>query len=147
MNWFTRSYVAGHSLKRKKELLKDDIHEWCEHVEEDNSLLHSISRENDSFGHEAYGMCEKCSDRMDEEIDNEEVFCIDCKGTFKRKDTFEWKWYDFYAAQGDEPDVICKDCRNKPKHLQRVRNDREDYNWEMGIEDNGYDDDDILDGH
>jgi hypothetical protein len=36
----------------------------------------------------------------------------------------EWRWYDFYAAQGDEPYYICSLCWELPKHQTRMSNDR-----------------------
>jgi len=48
---------------------------------------------------------------------------------------FNWKWYDFYAAQGDEPLRICYACQKLAKHKTRVRRDREDYNAEFPNDD------------
>ena len=58
--------------------------------------------------------------------------CDDCKQARARKDTIEWRWYDFYAPQGDEPLVICTECQSKPKHVKRVAKDEADYRYEMG---------------
>jgi hypothetical protein len=62
------------------------------------------------------------------------VRCGDCgKDKFKYLTT-EWRWFDFYAPQGDEPLVICDCCRKLPKHCERVRKDTADYNHEMGFD-------------
>lgn len=44
----------------------------------------------------------------------------------QQRDTISWRWYDFYAAQGDEPLTVCKECLVKPKHVSRVKKDRAD---------------------
>lgn len=106
-------------------------HGGCEHVTDDPSKGHVVHYENDYWGREGFVMCEVCEEAKEIEMDNEEVCCYDCKGVFQRKDTVEWKWYDFYPAQGDEPIVVCKHCRILPKHLERVRKDREDYEREF----------------
>jgi len=130
MNWFTKSYVSARTLEAKKAFVAE--HGGCEHVEADPSLLFCISYENDSFGREGYCMCDACDDLALEQEDNEDVVCTDCKGTFKKKDTREWRWYDFYAAQGDEPYVLCETCRRAEKHRERVRRDERDRIDEMG---------------
>lgn len=56
--------------------------------------------------------------------DYETEVCYDCKKPTFKKDGFEWKWYDFYAAQGDEPLFICNQCRKGEVHRHRVENDR-----------------------
>lgn len=50
----------------------------------------------------------------------------------KRKDGAEWRWYDFYAPQGDEAPFICFACRALPKHLARVARDDADRRAEFG---------------
>jgi hypothetical protein len=52
------------------------------------------------------------------------------KKQFKQKDLTTWKWYDFYAAQGDEPLLLCKECRNGERHKKRVAEDRAASAWE-----------------
>lgn len=67
--------------------------------------------------------------------------CYDCKQPKFKYQVTEWKWYDFYAPQGDEPLVICDTCWDAPKHKERRRKDQADYNREMGHDDpdEGYD--------
>lgn len=129
MNWFTKTFVSTQPAEKKAALIAE--HGGCEHVEQDNTLLFVVSYENDSFGSEGYCMCEACYDAMIAEADEEEVVCYDCKKTVKVKDSIAWKWYDFYAPQGDEPLIICNECRTKEKHIERVRRDREDREEEL----------------
>lgn len=129
MNWFTSKFMATAALSEKE----DAVANWggCEHVENDPSLLYKISYENDSWGREGYCLCEACSDQADAAEDEEEVICYDCHQTFKKKDTIEWKWYDFHAPQGDEPLTICQSCKAAEKHQDRVKRDSIAYEQEM----------------
>lgn len=133
MNWFTKSYVSNNSLERKKQLFEE--HGGCEHVEADPSVMAVVAYENDSFGREGYCLCEACDDLSVEHEDNEEHVCHDCKSCKPLKEGVMWKWYDFYAAQGDEPLFICNECRKKDTHINRVRRDRQDYEEEMDYHD------------
>lgn len=130
MNWFTRNYIQ-HRSKEQKEKIVAKLDNACEHVEADSSLLFCISSENDSFGSESYGMCEQCLHALLAEEGEEDVVCHDCHQTFKQKDTISWRWYDFYAPQGDEPLIICKTCKTQEKHKARVYKDDQDYNDEF----------------
>lgn len=129
MNWFTKSHVSTISLEKKQSL----VEEWggCEHVISDPSSLYTVSYENDSFGREGWCSCEACEHANEDKEGEEEVMCSDCKGTFKKKDTTEWRWYDFYAAQGDEALVLCETCRRAEKHVERKRRDAEDCEEEL----------------
>lgn len=138
MNWFTGALVGNFSDDKKAEKVSQ-LDGVCEHVEQDSTKLYKINREHDSMGSESYGMCKECCDRSEEYEDNQEDTCHDCKGVFKMKELRAWKWYDFYAPQGDEPLLICDTCDQSEKHIERVRKDREDYEQEFGIDD---DDDD-----
>lgn len=122
MNWFTKYHFNGASLEHKTQLVNE--HGGCEHVMANPALLVSVSFENDSFGREGYCVCEECHKKQQEEVDSEVVTCHDCQQNFPRKETISWKWYDFYAAQGDEPVIVCDSCRTKPKHRERVERDR-----------------------
>ena len=120
--------------------------DFCEHcTAEDLSKAVGFFYEKDSFGYVFTEIaCKECEDKGKEEEDNKMVCCDDCKGTFLRKETTEWRWYDFYAAQGDEPCIICDECWNKPAHQSRMARDKADYDAEFGYgdfdEDDGYDD-------
>lgn len=112
-----------------------DEFDMCSHLEV-GQKAYRVIYEYDSFGTlGAWACCEACSEAADKAEDEENVICFDCGGEFQRQETHEWKPYDFYAAQGDEPLIICKTCRIAPKHLARVRNDEDNYNWEFGLDD------------
>ncbi len=131
MNQITNRYNA---------VVKEE-YDFCEHVKVGERAYRAIY-ESDSFGTVGvYACCKECSENLDKQEDEELVTCDDCGQEFQRKDTFEWKPYDFYAPQGDEPMVICKVCRTADKHLARCRKDRADYNAEFGYDD---DDDDVF---
>ena len=130
MNWFTKEYVQSRTTAAKQALV--NTHGGCEHVEADASLVSVVSYENDIWGKEGYCMCEACHEKVEEEEGNELVTCHDCHQHVPRKETIDWKWYDFYAPQGDMPLVICDTCRTKDTHQQRVARDRADYDREFG---------------
>ena len=124
MNWFTTFHYNSSSLEKKTELVNE--HGGCDHVVADPSLLVSVSFENDSFGREGYCVCEECRQKQQEEEGAEIVCCHDCGQKFPKKETIAWKWYDFYAPQGDEPMIICNGCRTKEQHRERVQSDRQE---------------------
>lgn len=130
MNWFTKRYTATLSDEMKASRAAE-LDSLCEHVEEDGSKLHVVSREHDSMGSESYGMCEACFTAAEEYEGNQEDTCHDCHGVFKMKELKEWKWYDFSYQQGDEPLLICESCRVAEKHVERVRKDKADYDVEF----------------
>lgn len=102
-----------------------DYADACEHVEADPTKAVHLFKEDDSFGPVGrYYTCEACREKTQKENDDADVTCDDCKGEFKKGETSEWRWYDFYAAQGDEPYVLCESCRKADKHKERVRKDR-----------------------
>ena len=72
-----------------------------------------------------------CTEKARDE-DEKNVCCHDCKAVVPRKVTIAWRWYDFYAAQGDIPITVCRDCQKAPRHPERMRRDREDYEAEFG---------------
>ena len=120
-------------------IVKDE-YDHCEHVKVGERAYRAVY-ESDCCGTVGvYACCKECSENLDKQEDEELVTCDDCGQEFQRKDTSEWKPYDFYAPQGDEPMIICKACRVADKHLARCRKDRADYNAEFG-----YDDDDTSD--
>ena len=130
MNWYTTSYIASRSVEAKKRLAEEDG--CCEHVEADPSCATYVRRENDSCGVvSSYVCCDACNEKAEKADDDELVTCFDCKQEVRKGDSIQWKWYDFYAPQGDEPLDICNNCRGKEKHLERLRRDRADYEAEM----------------
>ena len=75
--------------------------------------------------------CPSCIQKDNEAYENELVGCCDCKTLKPRKEIRSWRWYDFYAGQGDTPWNICTDCWGKPKHQYRMAKDAEDRAQEM----------------
>ena len=126
MNWFTQ----GPTTKVGE---FDDV---CEHVEQDERLAAFYSQENDSFGIVGrYVMCSQCRDAHRKALEEELVVCSDCGKQKPAKETRQWRWYDFYAPQGDEPMTICDTCWKQPKHIERMANDARDYARELGEDD------------
>ena len=120
MNWNTTKFDAP-SIARA---LADDRSDLCEHVEKDKKLAYVVRSELDSFGPVGvYVCCKACEDEYKKAEDEELVTCADCKQEKPRSETFEWRWFDFYAPQGDEPLIICTTCRKGEKHAKRVRED------------------------
>lgn len=114
--------------------VRDDF-DHCEHLSVGVKAYRAVY-ENDCCGTVGvYACCKECSEALDKQEDEEIVTCFDCGGEFPRKDTHDWKPYDYYPAQGDEPLIICNACRTAEKHLARVRKDRADYNAEFGNDD------------
>ena len=136
MNWFTNGSVRDQ--KHAERLFTEGG--GCEHVEKDISLAAYWSAENDSLGRETYVYCKECWEKAQQEEDEEEECCFDCGKMFPRKDTIAYKWYGFYAPQGDEPLIICKDCKVLPKHLSRLARDRSEREEDERLEE---EDDDI----
>lgn len=111
--------------------------DFCSHCSADD-LTKAVGYfyEKDSFGFVfAEIVCEGCRDEGLKNEGEEKVCCHDCKGAFPKKETCEWRWYDFYAPQGDEPLVICNNCWGAPKHQARVAKDNADYTAEFGYDD------------
>lgn len=125
--------------------------DFCKHVS-----LKKIDKgvgffyERDSFGYVFVEIvCAACRDKGQQEIAESLTLCADCGLSHPRKNTRQWRWYDFYEPQGDEPRIICNGCWELPKHVQRMANDKADYEHEFGHQDDSYlcSDDDDDDGH
>lgn len=131
MNWFTKSIIAPNTQEYKQARLNEDG--GCDHVQQDINLAHAIHREMDSFGTVgSWVCCQPCHQAAADAEGEESRVCTDCSNVVKKKDGFLWRWYDFYAAQGDVPVFICNGCEGKDKHLNRVRRDNEDRQAEFG---------------
>jgi hypothetical protein len=131
MNTFTSTYIANKSAEDKQKYVDQDS--ACEHVEADVNVAQYVLKENDSFGTVgSHVVCAECKKKAEEEEDNETYVCVDCKETKPQKEGIQWKWYDFYAAQGDTPMFVCDCCRPKEKHQARVAADQRAYNEEFG---------------
>lgn len=129
-----------------KDFSKEDkeCSDYCPHVSH-KKLKHAVGYfyERDSFGPvQQYIVCEACRVKCQDQEDNKQVLCHDCNLTVLAKDAIRWKWYDFYAAQGDEPLTICSCCQKADKHIQRVKRDRADYEYEFPQHNQYADDDD-----
>ena len=122
-----------------------DESDYCDHCsKEDLSKAVGFFFERDSCGYVfKYVVCEPCKVACKEAEGKQPVVCHDCGQTVERKDSIEWRWYDFYAPQGDEPLVICNTCKDAEKHKQRVAKDDADYRSEFPNQFADDDDDDI----
>lgn len=117
-------------IKRCYGTATDNRYDLCDHIKMGDRCWDIT--ENDSFGIvSGYYCCQACKDEADREEGEELVYCADCGEEKKTKDTIRWKWYDFYAPQGDEPLIICNECADKEKHQARVTKDLESYEREM----------------
>lgn len=122
MNWFTSAVNVN----------VDSLDGVCEHLEESGAnVAPHATYENDPWGREGYGMCQACYEKSLEAADAELEVCYDCGQEFPMGEMVEWRWYDFYAPQGDEPLFICKHCQCQDKHRQRVARDQELYRQEF----------------
>lgn len=120
--------------------------DFCDHVTaEDLSKGVGYFYERDSFGLVFSEICcQECKDKAKAKEAEVIVQCGDCKQSFPRKLTTEWRWYDFYAAQGDIPSIVCNTCWTAETHQQRMARDARDYNEEMGFAEDDDDDDDAY---
>lgn len=124
MNWF--------SIRRNVVVTAEM--DCCEHLKEGDTAIR-VSCEMDSFGMVgAYATCEPCTQVAVEREGAEEVVCHDCGLPHPKRDTIAWRWYDFYAPQGDEPIIVCEGCQKKDKHILRVKKDDADAEAEWGDE-------------
>ena len=100
--------------------------DFCPHVcAEDTSKGVGYFFERDSFGYVFTEIvCEECRVAQQKQIDESPCTCDDCKRSFPSKEVWAYKWYDFYAPQGDEPIMVCTECRGAQKHLDRLESDR-----------------------
>jgi len=120
--------------ERVAKMVENPCCDLCEHVEADHSLAVKVYTETDSFGPVGwYAVCWSCMEQHDKAEDEREVKCHDCGKYVPKKQTMEWKSWDFYAAQGDEPIVVCNTCRCAEKHKDRVAQDDYDYKVQNGI--------------
>jgi len=136
MNWNSESSDA-------RRWASDERSDLCEHVERDRSLAFRVLCEDDSFGPVArFVACKQCYDESREEARKVHHICDDCGASVAREGGIMWKWFDFYAPQGDEPLFICLTCEESPTHAKRVERDSADYEREMRMYNRGMDRDD-----
>lgn len=135
MNWNSKF-----DLSDSRALVSDDRTDRCEHVETDSKLAYIVLAEDDSFGPVLRNVvCKACYDAHTAEEDAELHTCEDCKCTVPRALGVFWRWYDFYAPQGDEPLFVCDKCLTAPKHIERRRKDAAEARAEDELY-RGYDD-------
>lgn len=143
MNWIAKGVILPNHAKAFAENKADGG--CCEHVEADPTLARHWQEERDSFGGDGkYVMCEACYQEQLEEDGNEDVACVDCHRSVKRKDTTEWRQFDFNPRDGDEPLIVCNDCVGAEKHLKRVERDsdaRRHEDEEIDLGDDYYEED------
>ena len=123
INWMSKTF----GKKQLAFILEKEADSMCEHVEKDQGLAYASFNEDDSFGPVCrHVVCKPCYEKELEQEREEMVTCYDCHQKVKAGDTIQWKWYDFYAPQGDEALTICSLCQEKEKHKTRVAQDRAD---------------------
>ena len=128
MNWM-RTVKSPKEVKAK---LDSGYCDYCEHVEADSSLAVAVFTETDSFGPvDWYAVCQSCLEVVEQEAAEEERACHQCRSVKKMSELTSWKCYDFYAAQGDTPMLLCNECRNSDTHRRRIEADQEAYDDEM----------------
>lgn len=136
MNWFTNKVFPNLNSVT-------DLEDQCDHLEDNPNQPVYVTYENDSFGIVgSYAACESCKEEQRKKEQEETILgCYDCKQPTKLKDGTHWRWYDFYAAQGDVAMFICNECWNKPSHQRRMAKDKRDEEMELGDQYfNDYDD-------
>lgn len=137
MNMLSTKFVT-HSSPLTPGDLSDSV---CTHVEAGPSLAYAVLKEDDSFG--AVGrhvVCRSCYEDIKAEEDAELETCHDCSRQFPAGELASWRWFDFYAAQGDEPLRLCPSCLVAPQHEERRRRDRAEADAEHQAFDDEYDD-------
>lgn len=126
MNWIGRSSDVARWID-------DERSDLCDHVEADRTLAKTVITEDDTFGPVIrFVCCAFCAENEITERDKELHVCEDCNKSLPRIQGEFWRWYDFYAPQGDEPLFICLTCKNLPTHRNRVTRDREMMEAERG---------------
>lgn len=141
MNWFVHGNIPEGTAVDFVDYYKETA-SFCEHVETDPSLAVHWSEERDSFGGDGkHIVCKACKELADEEEANTEVVCLDCKQVVLQKDTIEYKWYDFYREQGDEPLIICNNCVGLERHQNRLANDQANIDSDLAEAEQDYNDD------
>ena len=135
MNWYVHKVIG----EVKQSDIDRALDGHCDHVKV-GTKAHLVG-EQDSFGPVTrFLYCTECYNKAKEEEGNEPVFCDDCGKEVPKKNTFEWRWYGFYAPQGDEPLIICKDCKGGEKHKKRVEADESEraLDYDLDDDDNYY---------
>jgi len=118
--------TASHSVMT---YLKDERCERCEHVHAGEAVV-AVHTETDTFGPVNWmAVCQACHDESQNSIALDP--CHDCGEKIPEKDMRQWKWFDFYAPQGDEPLYVCIVCWDMKKHQDRMNQDDRDRDEEF----------------
>lgn len=126
MNWESARPFSSPSF------FDDERNESCEHVTADHSLAYFVLCEDDSFGPLVrYAVCQPCHAAWQLEEAAKVRSCADCHKEVTQDQGYEWKWYDFYAQQGDEALFVCKLCWCEPAHKARLAKDKADFEEEV----------------
>lgn len=134
MNWYVTRHIGALSEEKKEALFTSSCFGGCcEHCELDHGKATVVTYECDSFGRESYVMCSECWEAAQEEDKELIVFCRDCKQKVKKKDTVQWRPYDFDPRQGDEELTVCTSCVGKPTHRRRVEKDQQMLDEELEL--------------
>lgn len=123
MNWF---------VKRRNVKVDEEV-DPCEHLEDGDVAPHANVEMDLSGTVGIYAMCTDCFASHELAEQNEEVCCDDCGCSVPRKDTIEWRYYDFNRREGDIPLTLCTSCKDAQKHIARVARDNADYDREFNI--------------
>lgn len=116
----------------------------CEHLKKGDKAFGQCG-ENDSFGSEAYLMCEPCYEKFLVERKEEPTDCHDCKGEFPRSQTKHYKAYDTESIEAEKFRAdICLGCWEAPRHQARLARDKEESSRDFQDMFGGDDDDDYL---
>lgn len=127
--------------------------DFCKHVNKKSAATKGAGffYERDSFGYVFVEIvCGTCREKGLREIAESMVVCADCGKEHPQKETRQWRWYDFYAPQGDEPRIVCNTCWALPQHVDRMARDKADYDNEFpndsfdDCDDDSQDDDDDI---
>lgn len=116
----------------------------CEHLKKGDKAFGQCG-ENDSFGSEAYLMCEPCYEKFLVERKEEPTDCHDCKGEFPRSQTKHYKAYDTESIEAEKFRAdICLGCWEAPRHQARLARDKEESSRDYQDVFCGGDDDDLY---
>lgn len=117
--------------KSFNKVVPDDARwDLCDHLKV-GDVATVVHNEDDSFGEVCrMAECKECYDVTKAAEAIELHTCFDCGEDKPGSEMNKWRWYDFYAPQGDEPLDLCDTCLTMPKHRQRVQKDNESAAYE-----------------
>lgn len=115
-------------LTNYKNVIVKEEDDTCGHLKVGERAFNTVV-ESDTLAPstESYHECEACYNSRMVELTN----CPCCSRQIEVGDLREWRWYGFYAPQGDEPITLCVKCWDEPTHQRRIQRSREDMEWEQ----------------